>query len=76
MKKMGRTALYEEGLAKGRYVRLPNSIDDIVMEMSREEERELGAVLRRLVKAGLRAEGRLPEDGESHVKQVKKRAAA
>lgn len=70
---MGRTALYEEGLAKGRYVRLPNSLDDIVMEMSRDEEREIGAVLRRLIKAGLRAEGRLPEDEQ---KPAKKRAAA
>lgn len=72
---MGRTALYEEGLAKGRYVRLPNSLDDIVMEMSKDEEREIGAVLRRLVKAGLRSEGRLPEADEP-AKPVRKRAAA
>lgn len=72
---MGRKALYEEGLAKGRYVRLPTSIDDKVIEMSQAEERELGAILRRLIKAGLRAEGKLPE-AEDVIKAVKKRAAA
>ena len=69
---MGRTALYEEGLAKGRYVRLPTSIDEIVAEMSKEEERELGAILRRLIKAGLRAEGKLEDD----TPRPKKRVAA
>lgn len=60
---MGRKKLFDEDLASGLYVRLPDSQDKIVRAMAKAEARDIGAVLRRLIKRGLEDEGQLePEE--------------
>jgi hypothetical protein len=60
---VGRKKLFDEDLASGLYVRLPESQDEIVRGMAKAEARDIGAVLRRLIKRGLEDEGQLePEE--------------
>jgi hypothetical protein len=60
---VGRKKLFDEDLASGLYVRLPDSQDKIVRAMAKAEARDIGAVLRRLIKRGLEDEGQLePEE--------------
>lgn len=56
---VGRKKLFDEDLGSGLYVRLPETHDKIVRRMAKDEARDIGAVLRRLVKRGLEDEGEI-----------------
>ena len=66
---VGRKKFFDEDLGSGLYVRLPLSHDEIVRKMAKAEERDIGSVLRRLVRRGLQDEGMLEPEQPPVIKR-------
>lgn len=57
MAKMGRPTETGIPLGPGRFVRLPQDVDDLVLALSSAEDRPIGRIIRQLIREGLAARG-------------------
>lgn len=57
-------------LAPARFVRLEQEIDDLLEQIATEDDRPIGRVIRRVIRAGLESIGRLPGEPKHKLKRA------
>lgn len=57
-------------LAPARFVRLEQEIDDLLEEIANQDDRPIGRVIRRVIRAGLESLGKLPIEQKQRLKRA------
>lgn len=57
-------------LAPARFVRLEQEIDDLLEEIANQDDRPIGRVIRRVIRAGLESLGKLPGEHKQRLKRA------
>jgi hypothetical protein len=57
-------------LAPARFVRLEQEIDDLLEQMAARDDRPIGRVIRRVIRAGLESMGMMPGEPKQKLKRA------